>query len=93
MALTNIEIKLRRSTSSTPLGNLPALMKMNDAAVNHLSTVDPILGALIAKVGPCGLKPDHARSPFQALVQAVAHSPALADGREPTTLGKAPVFR
>ncbi len=46
---------------------------MNDAATQHLSTVDPMLGELIAKVGPCGLKPDHARSPFQALVQAVAH--------------------
>ena len=46
---------------------------MNTAAIRHLSTADPILGALIAKVGPCGLQPDRARSPFQALVQAVAH--------------------
>ena len=48
-------------------------MKMNDAALQHLSLVDPILGELIAKIGPCGLKPDHSRSPFQALAQAVAH--------------------
>jgi len=46
---------------------------MNAAASRHLSTADPILGALIAKVGPCDLKPDRTRSPFQALVQAVAH--------------------
>jgi DNA-3-methyladenine glycosylase II len=46
---------------------------MNAAAIRHLATADPILGALIAKVGPCDLQPDHARSPFQALVQAVAH--------------------
>ena len=46
---------------------------MNEAATKHLSTVDPILGDLIAKVGPCYLKPDHARLPFQVLVQAVAH--------------------
>ena len=46
---------------------------MNEAALRHLSTVDPILGDLIAKVGPCGLDPDLSRSPFQALVQAVAH--------------------
>ena len=46
---------------------------MNAAAIRHLTTADPILGALIAKVGPCGLQPDRARSPFQALVQAVAH--------------------
>ncbi|MGA2657900.1 MAG: DNA-3-methyladenine glycosylase [Verrucomicrobiota bacterium] len=38
-----------------------------------MSQADPILGELIAKVGPCTLEPDHARSPFQALVQAVAH--------------------
>lgn len=54
-------------------GQCSASMKMNEAAIKHLSTVDPTLGALITKVGPCGLKPDHARSPFQALVQAVAH--------------------
>ncbi len=46
---------------------------MNPAALKHLLTVDPILGELMAKVGPCGLEPDHRRSPFQALVQAVAH--------------------
>lgn len=46
---------------------------MNDAALRHLSQADPILGEVIAKVGPCTLEPDHSRSPFQALVQAVAH--------------------
>jgi DNA-3-methyladenine glycosylase II len=46
---------------------------MNDDVLRHLSQADPILGELIAQVGPCTLEPDHARSPFQALVQAVAH--------------------
>ncbi len=46
---------------------------MYDAALKHLSQTDPILGELIATVGPCTLEPDHSRSPFQALVQAVAH--------------------
>jgi len=46
---------------------------MNAAAVRHLTTADPVLGGLIARVGPCDLKPDRTRSPFQALVQAVAH--------------------
>lgn len=46
---------------------------MNEAALKHLTQADPILGEIIAKVGPCTLEPDHARSPFQALVQAVAH--------------------
>jgi hypothetical protein len=44
---------------------------MNEAALKHLSLVNPILGELIAKVGPCGLEPDLSRSPFQVLVQAV----------------------
>ena len=56
------------------LGNLRLTSnKMNAAAIRHLTTADPILGALIAKVGPCDLQPDRARPPFQALVQAVAH--------------------
>lgn len=46
---------------------------MNDDAIRHLSTADPVLGELMAKVGPYNLTPDRARSPFQALVQAVAH--------------------
>ncbi len=46
---------------------------MNEAAIKHLSTADPILGGLIARVGPCLLKPDPERAPFQALVEAVAH--------------------
>jgi DNA-3-methyladenine glycosylase II len=46
---------------------------MNEAALRRLTQADPILGGIIAKVGPCTLVPDHARSPFQALVQAIAH--------------------
>ena len=45
---------------------------MNDV-IEHLSTADAALGSLIAQVGPCLLKPDMARSPFQGLIQAVAH--------------------
>jgi 3-methyladenine DNA glycosylase/8-oxoguanine DNA glycosylase len=44
---------------------------MNDAAPGHWSQADPILGEVIAKVGPCTLEPDYSRSPFQSLVQAV----------------------
>ncbi len=43
------------------------------AAIRHLASVDPVLGALIAKVGPCGLESRRVRSPFQALAHAVAH--------------------
>jgi DNA-3-methyladenine glycosylase II len=39
----------------------------------HLSKADPVMRRLIKKVGPCGLVPDGKRSPFEALVRAVAH--------------------
>ncbi len=46
---------------------------MADATILHLSAIDPVMGTLIAQIGPCGLRADKDRSPFQGLVQAVAH--------------------
>lgn len=46
---------------------------MYRAALKHLEAEDPILGELIARVGPCRLEPDLGRTPFQALVRAVAY--------------------
>src|SRR2546423_14203170 len=46
--------------------------KMDDI-IEHLSSIDQAMGRLIAQVGPCRLKPEKGRSPFQALIQAVAH--------------------
>jgi DNA-3-methyladenine glycosylase II len=46
---------------------------MNAAALKHLSEVDPLMAALILEIGPCLLVPETRRSPFQSLVQAVAH--------------------
>jgi DNA-3-methyladenine glycosylase II len=46
---------------------------MNAAALKHLSAVDPVMRRLIREVGPCELVPETRRSPFQSLVQAVAH--------------------
>ena len=46
---------------------------MNVAALKHLSAVDPVMAQLIREVGPCRLKHEPWRSPFQSLVQAVAH--------------------
>ena len=46
---------------------------MNAAALKHLSTVDPVMRKLIREVGPCKLEHEPWRSPFQSLVQAVAH--------------------
>ena len=46
---------------------------MNAAALRHLSVADPVMQRLIREVGPCTLKPETRRPPFQSLVQAVAH--------------------
>lgn len=46
---------------------------MNAVALKHLAAVDPVMRELIRRVGPCKLKPQPWRSPFQSLVQAVAH--------------------
>jgi DNA-3-methyladenine glycosylase II len=43
------------------------------AALKHLSAVDPVMARLIRAIGPCKLEPETRRSPFQSLVQAVAH--------------------
>ncbi|MEY4917802.1 MAG: DNA-3-methyladenine glycosylase [Verrucomicrobiota bacterium] len=46
---------------------------MNAAAIKHLSAVDPVMRKLIREVGACKLEHEPSRSPFQSLVQAVAH--------------------
>ena len=46
---------------------------MNTAAHKHLSKRDPVLRRLIREHGKCDLTPEKRRSPFQSLVQAVAH--------------------
>jgi len=46
---------------------------MTPEAHKHLSTRDPIMRLLIKEHGLCELVPETRRSPFQSLVQAVAH--------------------
>jgi len=46
---------------------------MTPAAHRHLSKRDPVLRRLIREHGECDLVPEKRRSPFQSLVQAVAH--------------------
>ena len=46
---------------------------MHEEALEHLSLSDKVLARLIRKVGPCRLEPRRNTSPFQALVQSVAH--------------------
>ncbi|MGQ0384319.1 MAG: DNA-3-methyladenine glycosylase family protein [Gammaproteobacteria bacterium] len=42
-------------------------------AVRHLRRVDPVMAQLIRRAGPCEIAPVRGRSPFEALVLAVAH--------------------
>ena len=46
---------------------------MTPEAHKHLSERDPVMRALIVAHGQCGIVPETKRSPFQSLVQAVAH--------------------
>jgi DNA-3-methyladenine glycosylase II len=46
---------------------------MTPQAHKHLSSKDPVMRRLIREHGKCGLVPETRRSPFQSLVQAVAH--------------------
>src|SRR5580693_10759652 len=46
---------------------------MTPEAHKHLSSRDPIMRLLIRKHGQCELVPKTRRTPFQSLVQAVAH--------------------
>ncbi|HEY3762147.1 MAG TPA: DNA-3-methyladenine glycosylase 2 family protein [Verrucomicrobiae bacterium] len=46
---------------------------MTPAAHKHLSSKDPVMRQLIRLHGKCDLVPELRRSPFQSLVQAVAH--------------------
>src|SRR5262245_14980778 len=45
---------------------------MHPDALEHLSRADKTLARLIKKVGPCTIKIRNRRTPFQALVRAVA---------------------
>jgi DNA-3-methyladenine glycosylase II len=46
---------------------------MTPEAHKHLSSRDPIMRRLIREHGQCALEPEKRRTPFQSLVQAVAH--------------------
>ena len=46
---------------------------MTPEAIKHLSKTDAVMRRLIRAIGPCQLRPEKRRAPFQSLVQAVAH--------------------
>jgi DNA-3-methyladenine glycosylase II len=51
----------------------PALPFDAAQAIQHLTKADPILGALIAQIGPCTLAQPGYASPFHALVRSVIY--------------------
>jgi len=60
-------------TSDSNFDQLDNTNSMHQAAIEHLTKADKVLARLIRKVGPCELKARKGCSPFQALVQSVAH--------------------
>jgi DNA-3-methyladenine glycosylase II len=46
---------------------------MTEEAIEYLTSCDNRLARLIKRVGPCQLKPETRRSPFESLVQSVAY--------------------
>jgi len=60
---------------------------MSPEALTHLSDADPVMGRLIGRIGPCALKPEPGRTPFESLVRAVAHQQLHGKAAE-TILGR-----
>jgi DNA-3-methyladenine glycosylase II len=46
---------------------------MHERAIEHLTGADPVLARVIEQAGPCRLRVNRQQSPFEALVEAVAH--------------------
>jgi DNA-3-methyladenine glycosylase II len=42
-------------------------------ARRHLGSAEPAFAPLIKRIGPCRLKPEKTREPFEALLRAIAH--------------------
>ena len=49
------------------------LVAGRDRIRRHLRGCDPDLAALVDRIGPCRLRVDRAREPFESLVRAIAH--------------------
>jgi DNA-3-methyladenine glycosylase II len=46
---------------------------MRIQAIRHLRSADPAMNTLIARIGPCGLRHERTREPYEALVRAIAY--------------------
>ena len=66
-------IKQQSMQQSAPSFIMQKFEMNHAAAIKHLSAADPVMKKLIAEIGACQLEPETKRSPFQSLVQAVAH--------------------
>ncbi|MBS0659010.1 MAG: DNA-3-methyladenine glycosylase 2 family protein [Verrucomicrobia bacterium] len=60
---------------------------MWSSAQAHLAAVCPVMRGLIERAGPCPIEPQRLRSPFEALVRAVAHQQLHGKAAE-TILGR-----
>ena len=52
---------------------MPSRRPSHRAAVRHLSNADPVLGAIIERVGPCRLKPKAEGTHFDALLRSILY--------------------
>ncbi|MFZ1803289.1 MAG: DNA-3-methyladenine glycosylase [Nitrospira sp.] len=48
-------------------------MRTVSSPTSHLSKVDPVMRRLIGEIGPCSLRPNVRRSPFESLARAIAY--------------------
>ena len=46
---------------------------MTEETLQHLRKADKVLARLIRKVGPCALRPQRRRNPFESLVRSVVY--------------------
>src|SRR5574338_643359 len=52
---------------------MPSRRPSHRAAVRHLTTADPVLGAIIERVGPCRLTPKVEGTHFDALLRSILY--------------------
>src|SRR4051812_40244365 len=65
----------------------PPFSKVASKAAAQLARIDPDLGRIITAVGPVTLLPDHNRTPFYALLRAIAHQQLSGSAAE-TIMGR-----
>src|SRR5215472_11982919 len=60
---------------------------MHEPSIKHLKRVDPVLAAVIDRVGPCRLEPRHEGTHFDALVRSIVYQ-QLSGKAASTILGR-----